>query len=107
MALIRLVHGRQRLPLHALAGAAADVGGDDAVGQVVQRVVGRRGLRVEHVGAVAARPGPLFSAAAISAVLTISPRAQLRMITPGFIRAIVSARTRSRVSGVRLVCSEM
>ena len=42
----------------------------------------------------------------MSAVLTISPRAQFKTITPGFIFAIVSARTRSRVSGVRFVCSE-
>jgi len=43
----------------------------------------------------------------MSGVFTISPRAQLRMITPGFIFAIVSPRTMSRVSGVRFVCSEM
>ena len=41
-----------RLALHAFVGARADVRGEDDVGQPEQRVIGGRGLLVEHVGGV-------------------------------------------------------
>ena len=45
--------GRHRLTLHALVRARADVGRDQAIRKLRERVVGRRRFLIEHVGAIA------------------------------------------------------